>query len=87
MPDTINVSLENTPCSDCREVGMVCMTHFGSLVPEGEVGNFCQECWRQRNEEEQNGLEPRPIVELVTTIPDKVGRKGTRNRDDLWVEL
>lgn len=48
MPDTIREDRPNTHCSDCDVLGTA-IRHWGPLVPDGEVGDFCPTCWTLRN--------------------------------------
>lgn len=48
MPDTIRGDFPDTICSDCGEKGCV-FRHWGPLVPEGKVGDFCGYCWTRRD--------------------------------------
>ena len=41
MADTTKGYWPEESCSDCGEKGVVIFKHWGSLVPEGEIGNLC----------------------------------------------
>jgi hypothetical protein len=58
MADTERADYPNTACSDCGEVGDVCIKHWGPLVPPGEVGYFDQKCINARAED---SIKQRPV--------------------------
>jgi len=48
MADTIRGDFPDKKCSDCGETGC-CFKHWGSLIPDGEIGFFCPFCFSVRS--------------------------------------
>ena len=70
MPDTFRRfdGSFDFPCSDCGQVGNVCICHTGPLVPTGTCGYFDPACWRAREEDEREGRPVRPLGVRVETF-------------------
>jgi hypothetical protein len=61
MADTMRGDLGDKPCSDCGQTGHTEIKHWGPLVPSGETGYFDVECFKQRRDDNNKGLDPRPL--------------------------
>jgi len=61
MADTMTGHWQKENCSDCGELGMVIIKHWGPSVPKGKVGSFCLFCWNEREEGWKEGKEPKPL--------------------------
>ena len=76
MADTTKGYWPEESCSDCGEKGVVIFKHWGSLVPEGEIGNLCLFCSNERNKDCKEGKTPvpfgrKPFIEYCF-IPEKI---------------
>jgi len=69
MADTCRGDYPNDVCSDCQEKGGVCFKHWGPLVPRGEVGKFCGDCWQARIDDCRQGRPIRPLGVKAENVP------------------
>ena len=60
---TAPVNYPHSKCVDCQKEG-VCAIHWGPLVPYGQQGSFCPDCWHRRLDDDVAGKEPRPATLL-----------------------
>ncbi|MFA5714486.1 MAG: hypothetical protein WC998_01935 [Candidatus Paceibacterota bacterium] len=74
MADTQRGDFPNTPCSDCGELGTT-FQHTGRLVPEGEKGNFCLFCWKQRMLIVDRKESPKPLGIKPPGVPKEFSDK------------
>lgn len=70
--DTIRKVCPEIECSDCGAVGTQ-FAHWGPLVPLGEKGNFCSDCWTERGVRSSQGLPALPL-----------GQKGPQRERGLY---
>ena len=70
MADTIKGDFPDAKCSDCGEMGCT-FKHWGPLVPKNTVGSFCLFCWRERNDSNKEGKEPKPLGIQPPGIPQE----------------
>ena len=63
MGDTFRGDLQNSICNDCGETGCY-IIHWGILVPAGQRGRFCIECWplREAYYRENGVAKPFPVL-------------------------
>jgi len=72
MGDTSRGFWPKENCSDCGEVGVVFLKHWGPLVPADAIGFFCVFCWNEREKDCKEGKEPKllgvkPLIEECFT--------------------
>lgn len=77
MADTVRGHFPDVNCSDCGEKGTI-IRHWGSLVPEESVGNFCYHCWNMRIKANERGEAPKPLGVKPTGVPKEFANKIIR---------
>jgi len=60
MADTVKGDWPNACCSDCGKIGCV-IKHWGPLVPGGESGSFCVDCFTLRKIDAERGNPPKQV--------------------------
>jgi len=82
MADTARGDWPDAKCSDCKENGCF-FQHWGPLVPPGETGQFCGDCWEARVDDYLSGRPVRPLGQKAShkakKIPNRVTTVTTRN--------
>ena len=74
MADTAIQEKPNTLCSDCGKKG-TSISHWGPMVPPGEVGDFCVRCFRERVLRDRQRFEPWPLGYKREENKDEVGAR------------
>jgi len=74
MADTKRGDFPELICSDCGRKGCS-FVHFGDLVPEGEVGNFCFACWLARDTDFGETGVVKPLGTLWRLVPKEFADK------------
>jgi len=92
LADTRRGDFPKEKCDDCGRPGC-CFQHWGSLVPNGESGNFCIFCWEERQRRRGGtplGIKPPGVPEqfldkaiTVTTKSGSIYKFGLPNEKGL----
>ena len=60
MADTTRKYCPEKRCSDCSKMGTL-FHHWGDLVLEGDIGDFCHGCFMKRTDRINAGKSPLPL--------------------------
>jgi hypothetical protein len=75
MADTQRGDFKDLKCSDCGRPGCS-FQHWGSMVPEGPIGNFCWSCWFARNADFDATGAVKPLGTIWRKVPDEFLNKA-----------
>lgn len=67
MADTLRADRPERHCSDCGKKGTL-FEHWGDVVPEGAIGNFCHPCFTLRGKWVNAGNEPPPLGQIQDMV-------------------
>lgn len=74
MADTKRGDFPEKICNDCGKKGCI-FIHWGELVPEGKIGNFCWICWLVRNVDFEETKIAKPLGYNWKLVPEEFANK------------
>jgi len=75
MADTVRGYNSDAKCSDCNKKG-ISFTHWGPLVPPGETGRFCDQCWKARMDDSNSKRPVRPLGQKALHKAKKIPNRA-----------